>query len=468
MIASLILAAALSADAPHTLTLPEALAQAETHTLDLQIAKSRLEQAQLQTRKVWANYLPTLTVGGAYTHNNTEASITMPVGYWVRNVGTPQGPVFDPSRPAGIDNPPGMQTTDIIVPSDVVTATIQKQNQWGAQARLSQAIIAPSLWPAIQASYIGSDVAELSTENARREILFGVAQMYYGAAGLRQAIEVQRQGLELNKKREADAKVRVELGTTPKMALLRAEMDRSRSEQDLKRAENAYRSQIIALATMLNRPADFDVVIPPEPQMPANTSDFEQQAMQRPDVLAAGRNVDLASAQRRIAWFSYLPNVGLNAQYQWANVTGFTGENTSWLVSVGLNWTLFDGGLREANLSETGYKLHEAELNAQKSRDNAIADVKRAELDVDSAIANREKAKEQAQLAAENVNLVQASYENGVATYLEVTDAATSKLNADINYVAETLNASLAQLRLLKSAGLFAATHYNANEPQQR
>jgi len=72
-----------------------------------------------------------------------------------------------------------------MVPSSLIEATIQPLNQLGAQAQLSQAIIAPALWPAIRAAYLGEEVAKLNVENARREVLFGAAQLYYGAAALK-------------------------------------------------------------------------------------------------------------------------------------------------------------------------------------------------------------------------------------------------------------------------------------------
>jgi outer membrane protein TolC len=84
--------------------------------------------------------------------------------------------------------------------------------------------------------------------------------------------------------------------------------------------------------------------------------------------------------------------------------------------------------------------------------------VRQARLDLDSAVANREKAKEQLALAQENQRLVNVNYKAGAATYLEVTDANTALLQSELTQVSETLNADLAALRVLKAAGAFDPT----------
>jgi len=73
--------------------------------------------------------------------------------------------------------------------------------------------------------------------------------------------------------------------------------------------------------------------------------------------------------------------------------------------------------------------------------------VRRTLLDLDSAQANKNKAGEQLQLARENMSLVKVSYDSGAATYLEVADANAALLGAEINFVAEGLNASLTGLK---------------------
>ncbi|HYI01845.1 TolC family protein [Hyalangium sp.] len=446
---ALIALAAEPGTAPRTLTFQEVLTRMETQNLELQSARARLAQAQELSAKAWSGYLPQITAGASYTRNSDEANITLPVGFTVRDVGAPTS---DPAAP----DLPGTPTNLAVIPSEVITAPIQRFNQLGAQIQLNQTLIAPALCLAIKSARIAEDVAALNVESARRELLFAAAQLYFGAAGLKQAVIVQERLLEVQTAREKDAQVAFDVGAQPKVALLRAQIDKARGEQDLVRARNSYASTLQALATLLNEPAAFDVVVPEEPVLPEGIEDLERAVQERPEVTAARRSVDLAEAGRSGVKWKYSPSLGLSGVYRWANVAGFTGSNTSWAVTVGLQWVLWDGGLREAELRESSAKVAEAKANASAAENRVRDEVRRAVLDLVSARANRLKAERQVQLARESQRLVDVSFKAGAATYLEVTDINTALAAAETGFVGETLNASLAALRVLKAAGRFA------------
>ena len=76
--------------------------------------------------------------------------------------------------------------------------------------------------------------------------------------------------------------------TIPKVGLLRAQIERAKAEQDLLRSRNGYESMRLALATALDREADFEVVEPGEPALPADLSALRSQALRdRPEVKSA-------------------------------------------------------------------------------------------------------------------------------------------------------------------------------------
>src|SRR5256885_8186416 len=103
---ALVLAAALAQSSP-VLTYDAALAQAKERNLDLKAMQARLDQSRLLSRKAWAGYLPTLTVGGSYQHNNVAATISQATVYQVREMKSDTGLPTDPSQPIGPNNPPG-------------------------------------------------------------------------------------------------------------------------------------------------------------------------------------------------------------------------------------------------------------------------------------------------------------------------------------------------------------------------
>ena len=405
---------------------------------DLRVLQARLDQAHELSHKAWAAYLPQVTAGASWQRNNVGSTLAFPYGakYPVRDVGTAGSPKL-------VAEPP---TVDVI---------LQQRDALGTTVKGTQAIIAPSLWASIDAAYLSERAAELNTENARREILLAVAQQYLGAVGLKEAIAVREAQLGTEQQRERDTQIQFDSGTVNKITLLRAQIDRTQAEQDLRRSRYAYASAKSALAALLDRGPDFEVEAPPEPAAPGNLGLLEEQAPgRRPDVLGARTTVEAARSGENAYVLSYLPSVGFNGAYTYANTTGFTGRHDSWYFGFGVTWTLLDGGLREANLRDAAAKKREAEAAARGAEVRARDEVRRALNDLESAQANRVKAEEQLRLARENGALVRTNFEAGVATYLEQSDAITAVLNAALQLINERLNAQLAVLRLERAAGL--------------
>lgn len=434
-------APAPAADAPAgpPLTLADALARAAQANTDLQAAQARLAQARAGVWKAWSYHLPQVSAGATWTHNNVEAVFPFVTGYQLQaNGAAPPAAPWD------------------VVPSGVTEITLQKLDQVGGQVQVNQALLAPQAWFGIQAAYRGAAVAAKSVEAARREVLFGVAQLYYGVTSLQKLVKVSEELQGIAARQERDAKVRLDAGTIAKVGYLRAQIDLARADQDLLRARNAYESAKLSLAVALDRDTAFEVVAPPEPELPADTAGLEQAALRaRPDLQAARLTVDLAVAQRRVAAARYLPTLGAFYRWQIANVGGFTGQDTSWAAGLGLTWTILDGGLREAEIREGSARLAEAEANRRGLENKVGAEVRQAILDLESARANAVKAREQARLAEENQRLVDVSFRAGAATAVEQADATAALRNASIAATTEALQAQLAALKLLKVAGEF-------------
>ena len=338
---------------------------------------------------------------------------------------------------------------------DPITTVVQPLVQTQGQVRLNQAIIAPQAILIIQNAYKAERTIDYNVQQARRDILFGVAQLYYGVASLQELTAVQERQVVLTKERERDSRVRFEAGTGTKVGLLRAEIDRAQAEEDLKRAQIDFQRARLALATALDRPDDFDIVIPTSPPAPKG-SNLEQQALDlRPDVKAAAEALDLAYGERMRIYMQYLPNIGVFGAYNYATTGTFNPNAFTWQVGIGLTWNIFDGGLREASIREQSARIAEADAFKRQVDLNAVTRVKQAELDLQGAVANRAKARERTGLAQENARLVDVAYKAGAATYLESTDSVQTLRQAEVGLVAESLNVDLATLKLLNAVGAF-------------
>jgi outer membrane protein, multidrug efflux system len=418
-------------------TLDEALRLAKERNLDLQVLRARLDQADEISWKAWSRYLPQVNVTGAWER---QQEIILPFPY-----------AYDPaSAPISGTNPPLHPL--VTTPISIQTPTLAQ-----GQLEVTQMLFSPTFIFGIREAMKRGQAESLSNGDQRRALLFGVASAYYSAASLKQTVGVSERLLEIAQRSEHDAQVRYKAGTIAKVALLRAEIDRARAEQDLKRARNAFESARIAVATLLDRPPDFDVVEPPSPPLPdaPDADALVRSALQsRLDVKAARVRTDEARAARNIAIGRYLPNVGAFYRQQRLSQPGLT-PTSNWQAGLSLQWTILDGGLRESDLREGNARIAEADAGLRSAEAKARQDVLQALLDLDSARANAAKAKEQRDLATENLRLVDVSYRAGAATAVELADATASLRTAEAGVTSETLSAQLAALRVLQVAGEF-------------
>jgi len=430
------------------LTLREAIDAARKQNLDIQMLDARVDQARQLTWKAWSVYLPQINASVQVVRNQYEVSFGIPTDYYVRDMGSQQGP------PAG-GAVPGAPTDYILYPSNVTSSVVVPLVQTQGQVKLSQAFIAPQAWFLISNAYKAEKGIDYNIMQARRDILFAVAQLYYGIASLQELSTVQERQVVLTQERERDSRVRFEAGTGTKVGLLRAEIDRAQAEEDLKRAQIDFRRAKLALSTALDRSDDFDIVFPASPPEPKGAN-LEQQALDlRPDVKAAAENLELAYGQRTQLYMQYLPTIGGFGAYNYASTSTFNPNAYTWQIGIGLTWTLLDGGLREASIREASAKIVEADANKRLVDLKAVERVKQAQLDLEAAVANRAKAKERTGLAQENARLVDVAYKAGAATYLESTDSIQTLRQAEVGLVAESLNVDLATLKLLNAVGAF-------------
>lgn len=467
---ALALAAALAAlpPAPPTeaaprevLTLEGALSQARARSLELKIASERLAQAETLSRKAWSYYRPQVSLSASYDWNSDDVALDLPTSFAIRQlvdqngnpVNYPNLPAQDPTKPVSPKNPPGLPTSYLLYPLSSEELELERRQQYGVELEVQQALFAPQVLRAVESAGRAREVALARVEATTQDVLFGVAQLYYGAASMKEVIEVEERALETWRRHETDAMELVAQGVAPRLALLKARTDRARAEEDLIRSRNAYAGARQALATLLDRDADFDVMRPSE--MARAEGDPEEGALLRPDVRAAELARELASGREREVSARYLPVVGLTGEWHYSSITGFTGKHDGWSIALGAKWALYDGGRREADGAKAREKTREAETLLDLSRNKARDEVRRAGLDLSSARAALRKAEEQSQLAAEALEQAQAAYQAGAATYLELSDATTSARNAELSRVTDGLTAKLSSLRLAKAAGEF-------------
>jgi outer membrane protein TolC len=408
------------------LTLDDAMRRTDRASAELASAREQAEQAGVAVRRAWAVVQPRLSATGAYTRNNQEVAVD-----------------FGPPAPgAPVPEP----------------AVIQRLNQLSAQVQAEQLLFNGQALPLIRNAYSSRQAAEAQLLSTRRELLARVAEAYFAGLGAEALVGVGERQLALATEQLEVTAARVAAGAALASDELRARIDRLRAENDLARARNALQQARVAVGTLARVQPEFRLAAPETvsvtPPEGATEALVARALAERPEAVVSRLQAEIAGRQREAAWWALAPSLGLSGLLRWANAAGF-GPNTVWSVSVNVTVPIYDGGLRYADLAESGSRLREAEAQRVSLERRIAEDIVDARLTLESARAQRENARNSVELARQNVELVFTQYRAGTATRLELADATTALRSAEAEFVRESVQVQLAALRLARSVGTF-------------
>lgn len=216
-----------------------------------------------------------------------------------------------------------------------------------------------------------------------------------------------------------------------------------------------------AIASLIGKaPADLSISVAPlkttPPALPAGAP--EEILKRRPDVAAAERSMAAANAQIGVAVAAYYPNVAVNTTggFESSNLAKwFSWMGRFWSAGLSMTQTLFDGGLRGAQVDQ-----------ARAAYDASIANYQQTVLtgyqEVEDNLAAQRILDSEAQAQDAAVNAAQQSlavtmnqYQAGIVSYLNVIVAQTIALSnqrAAVDVLGRRLTASVLLVKALGGA----------------
>jgi outer membrane protein len=294
---------------------------------------------------------------------------------------------------------------------------------------------------------------------ARSDMLVWVAGAYFDVLEAGAAVDIARADLQrLTTHRDA-VRTRLAMGEVAKTDLFRTQAELSRTASSLEQARNGRQLAMAVLAQRLELPADFTLT----EETPAATAPeksplavFQQEAMQmRPEIRAQEYQVAVAEDQIRITVGNYWPTVSLEGVYQRYDQhpgTDTLNKESAWL-GVNLNFVLYDGGLRNAEVNEARSHLRQARLVLDDVKKRVEGEVTSAYLDLKTrfgVIASRE---DQLRYAQENYTAVTRQFNNGLANSVDVMDANTLLVTSEVELANVRYAYRLAGIRLKHATG---------------
>jgi outer membrane protein TolC len=307
------------------------------------------------------------------------------------------------------------------------------------------------------------NAAKLSAQDARDLVVLTVGNAYLLCVADQARILAVQAELDSSKLSFDQAKDAHDAGTSPRLDVLRAQVDYQSEQQSLIAAVNQLAKDKLALARSIGLPLDqkftltdttpFQALDAPDPQ-----AAFAQALKQRKDLAASVETAKAAEATHKAAIDEQLPALSVNGNFGDLGTTvahshgtyAATGDLTAPILQVAK--TRGDKEVAAAQLDQA-----RAKLSDQVQQVNA--DVRDAILDIQTAAKLVEAAKSNVDLAREALDEAQQRFKAGVDESLAVSQALSTDRQAEDQYIAALYQYNVAKLSLARALGV-ASTNY--------
>jgi outer membrane protein len=419
-----------------TLTLPDAIALSFRLQPRLRSALESIRQAQGRQDIVFAAFLPIATSGysvGGFDLNAGGLSVL---------VGSPSAFTFIPALgavPIGLNINTGYELAEFKLQWLVCDfgRRLGRYNQAG----------------------LAVDIAQLQTQRAYQTVANDVAAAYYQVLRTRSLRRIARESVRRAEDDRDVAKKLAKGGVVEREKVLRAEVALARAQRALDLAEEAETVAIAALnlAIGLNVSATTDVRDTADvPPFALSLADCLHAAVGRRELQVARKSIQVAQVGARVAGADFAPRIvadGSLFDFQQASPRGHADLA---LGFIKLEWGLFEGGKRVAELRVADSRIREAMAQADSIADTIAFQVNQTYRQLAVARKGIDRARPAVEQARETYRLVAARSRQGDATPAELTEAEAALTGAEQDYASSVYDYLTAIERLQYAMGTTA------------
>ena len=401
-----------------------ALRLAGARNLDVQLARTAVQDAHANYYSAVERFLPTFVPAASYLHHTGRDQRV-------------EGPLID----------------------------VTKHNETAGVTALAEIPVGDALFQTLQTRQLlaAADAAQTAQE---QDTQLTVAQQYLELVNAGALVEVVSQALAISQNYEQQLNEAVRIGTAFKGDAFRVQTQTRRLQLDLTRAKEQRRLAATRLAQTLHLDPLVDLVPAEREPAPLALADLNatpdvlvRTALQnRPELTQTGSLIAAAQQARRGALYGPLiPTIGGRAfAGELGGGVGDTDVNGGPRreYGVGLSWKIGPGGLFDlGRIKASNANLTVAEVKDEKMRDAIARQVVDGYTQVQSLFQQVRDARLNVSSAEETLRLTRGRKELGVGTVLEDIQAQQDleKARSDLNTVVTQLNQQ--QYALLYSVG---------------
>jgi outer membrane protein len=395
----------------------------------IKISEENITIAEAGKGKALSYLLPKLTTFAGFT-NYTESKY---------------------SNPTTITLPGG----NLVFPGSL----IQPDKAWGWGLRLDENLsLGGREFTSFKMSKENLEKSRLDTYAIQEDYLLAVAFGYYNVLKARKNLDIADANVERLSTYRTAADKRLRVGEVTKTVLLRAEAELSRALADRMTAGN---SLVLAMA-QLKRVVGLKDGVQLKEEAPASkdippVNTYQAVALsERSDLKGLEIQKKQAEDQVRYAKGAYWPTLSVSGVYSRMDQSPQAGtlNQESIYAGVALNFPIFEGGLRQAEVKEARSKEKQSGLLYDDLKKTIEIDVQSAYLDLMTQQSTLKFMEDQLVFAKDNYQAIARQFEFGLANSLDVMDANTLLVSAERKVSDAGYNYQMAVMRMKRATGV--------------
>lgn len=333
------------------------------------------------------------------------------------------------------------------------------------------------------------DAQSSTTRNDELDVILSAANAYFNALISRSNLEITIRNLEVTRRNLQIARQNYEAGLTGKSDVLRFQSQMAQDAQTMVETLSLVEFSFSEINRVLNYPLDREIDILPIQLDDKIFSelDFEKlsdflddvnyrdafirflinEAIQEsPELQALKQQLKIANISIRLANTGrFIPDIALQGQYNYTfsrsgagsvYPTGFIAPPDGY-YSLGLSFTLpiFQQNKQNINIQSARITKNQIEILIEQTKRNIEREVENNALSTLNQISNIQLSEISLESATENLDLTQTAYSNGAVNIIQLIDAQSNLLNAEIANSNALYNFMLSALSLERSLGFY-------------
>ena len=308
----------------------------------------------------------------------------------------------------------------------------------------------------------GRTEAELARREVENALTASVISAYYNVMAAKRFIAITRESVTTVERQLRVMNVRFKAGGALKSDILSLEVRLAEARESRVLAENHWKTALIALAEVMGVSPDPPIPLKETGPLTVSVPDgymagLTQALARRPELERVRQTVVRSRMALDLARAAYLPRVDLQGKYYLDDESmAYEMDRDNWTVGLMVNWDLFTGFLRDAEIREAEANLEERLSADRKTLLSIKADVKNAYFALDAAEARLKVAEASVAAAEESLDLVKTQYEGGSANITRYLEAELDRNRARTRAAAAFYDREKARADLARAVGHWA------------